>query len=65
MTNRRLSTTFVIALVLAALLGTAKSAFAWECEQITGGGGGSWVCWEGNDYYFVDCRGARCVYNRF
>lgn len=60
---------FAGTVMLALVFGSAQPAPAtttqqWECEQLTSGGGGTWWCWEGNDYYYVDCSSGVCVYHK-
>jgi hypothetical protein len=67
MRTRRLPIGFTAAVLLALIFGTARSALAWDCTQLTGGGGGTWLCSEGNDWWYVDCSAGedRCVYQKF
>ena len=66
MKQKRLSLMFVVAVLLAVVFGVARPAFAWDCTQLTGGGGGTWLCSEGDDWWYVDCSGSGpCVYQRF
>lgn len=60
-------TGLAVAILMALVTGgaqTAQAAAAWECEQLTSGGGGTWFCTDGGDAYYVDCSSGPCVYHK-
>ena len=44
---------FSAAVLVASMFGGARPALAWSCTGLTGS---SWLCNEGNTYYFVQYR---------
>ena len=53
---------FSVAVLLASLFGTARPAMAWACSGLTSS---SWLCNEGNSYYFVEYQNGAYTYTPF
>lgn len=70
MRKMRRSIVFAAAMALAMGLGAARptpaaAASSWDCTQLTSGGGGTWACTDGSNWYYVDCSNGPCVYHQW